>query len=221
MNWMRKCRLKSCRAELPSVKESNHWQKQNFCNVDHMAAHGLAKARRQQERARLAKVKQERAEHRDAKLRLKTRSQWMREAQQAFNRYVRARDLGLPCASCGAQPRQKRGGTMDCSHYRSVGSAAHLRFNLHNAAAACVRCNRELSGNVVELRKGLIERIGVAKVEAVELNNEIRRFDVNYLKRVKNIFKKKATIAEKRYNAGQQILQVSVTPNHQLIGVSP
>lgn len=88
---------------------------------------------------------------------------------------------------------------MDCSHYRSVGSSPHLRFHLHNAAAACVRCNRNLSGNIVELRKGIIDRIGEQKVLAVESDQSVKKFSIDYLKRVKAIFTKKAKRLEKRY----------------------
>lgn len=89
---------------------------------------------------------------------------------------------------------------MDCSHYRSVGAAPHLRFNLHNAAAACVKCNRYLGGNIAALRVGLIERIGLEKVEAVEADNNVRKFDIEYLKRVKRIFTKKANRVELRFS---------------------
>ena len=126
------------------------------------------------------------------KEKLKTRQDWIREAQAAFNKYVRIRDHGLPCISCGSMPDQKYGGTMDCSHYRSVGAAPHLRFNLHNVAAGCVKCNRYLSGNVVELRRGLIKRIGINKVEELESNNKIAKFDIQYLERIKKIFSRKA-----------------------------
>ncbi|MBK8810779.1 MAG: recombination protein NinG [Acidobacteria bacterium] len=126
---------------------------------------------------------------------IKTRSDYLKEAQKAWNYYVRMRDYGKPCASCGAMPDQKFGGTMDCSHYRSIGAAPHLRFHLHNAAAACVKCNRHLGGNVAALRVGMISRIGIEKVEAVESNNDVRKFDIEYLKRVKKIFSKKAARA--------------------------
>lgn len=217
---MRKCRLTTCRLEIPKVKDSDWYQKNGFCANECMAAHGLARARATIEKHRRAEAAKGRKEHREAKERIKTRREWIKDAQVVWNRYVRARDAGLPCASCGARPSQKIGGTMDCSHYRSTGSAPHLRFHLHNAAAACVKCNRELSGNIVELRKGLIARIGKEKVEAIELNNQIKKFDINYLKRLKKVFKKKAEIAEKRYNARQQILAISVTSNHQFMGVN-
>lgn len=134
----------------------------------------------------------EKQRDKERKEKLKTRSDWMKQAQMSWNAYVRARDAGKPCASCGAMPENKFGGSMDCSHYRSVGSAPHLRFHLHNAASACVKCNRYLGGNVVELRKGLIDRIGLEKIEAIEADNRTRKFDVEYLKRIHKIFSKKA-----------------------------
>ena len=141
--------------------------------------------------------------------RLKSKGDHTREAQQAFNSYVRARDLGLACASCGSFPDSKYGGSIDCSHYRSVGSAPHLRFNLHNAAAACVKCNRYLSGNISELRKGLINRIGERKVLAIECNQGTGKFDIRYLKRVKKVFNKKSKMYNKRYEIGQRAIQRS------------
>ena len=145
------------------------------------------------------RAKAERADIRVRKKRIKTRSDYMKGAQAAWNSYVRWRDHGKPCASCGVVLTHKPGGhNIDCSHYRSVGSAPHMRFHLHNAAAACVRCNRNLSGNVAELRKGIIARIGLAKIEAVEADNTVRKFDVDYLQRIKRIFNKKALRAEKR-----------------------
>lgn len=138
------------------------------------------------------KAKEQRQERAETKAKLKTRADWLREAQAAWNGYVRARDAGLPCCSCGAMPGQKFGGSMDCSHYRSRGSAPHLKFHLHNAASACVKCNRFLGGNVAALRVGLIERIGLEKVLAVEQDNEPRKFDIEYLARIKKIFTKKA-----------------------------
>lgn len=155
--------------------------------------------------AEKSKKKREQSERRGTKAKLdklKTRSQYMKEAQVAWNFYVRMRDLGRPCASCGAMPEQKYGGTMDCSHYRSVGAAPHLRFHLHNAAAACVKCNRHLSGNIAALRVGMIERIGIEKVEAIECNNETRKFDIEYLKRIKTIFTKKVNRKKKELFGG-------------------
>lgn len=142
--------------------------------------------------------KQRRRETKAARERLMTRSDWTKKAQNTFNRYVRVRDAGLPCASCGAMPQQKFGGTMDCSHYRSVGSSPHLRFHLHNVAAACVKCNQYLGGNIAALRVGLIARIGRQKVEALEANHQVRKFSVDYLKRIHKVFSKRANRLARR-----------------------
>lgn len=148
--------------------------------------------------ARAKRERKERKELREARQKAKTRSQWVKEAQAAANAYVRARDAGKPCISCGSMPEQKYGGTMDCGHYRSTGSAPHLRFNLKNMACQCVKCNRYLGSNTVEYRKGLIARIGVAEVEKLEQNNHPAKFSVEYLKRVRDVFRRKLRLLVKR-----------------------
>jgi hypothetical protein len=123
-----------------------------------------------------------------------------KEAQQAFNKYVRARDKGKPCISCNrlipTNPALT-GHSIDCGHYRSVGAAGHLRYNLWNAHAQCVSCNRDLSGNVVDYRICLIRRIGQDKVDQIECDNSIRKFDADYLRRIKIIFNKRARNEER------------------------
>ena len=179
---LKKCAVKSCRSEFEPR------------SISHRACGPACALQLAQD----SRVRTERKETKQKLEKFKTRSEYMRDAQIVWNRYVRARDIGRPCASCGAMPDQKYGGTMDCSHYRSVGSAPHLRFHLHNAASACVKCNRYLGGNVAALRQGLIARIGLAKVEAVEADNVARKFTVEYLIRLKKIFTKKTKRMEKR-----------------------
>lgn len=132
----------------------------------------------------------------------KTKSQWDKEAQSAFNRYIRIRDEGKECVSCGSPLMGKSnyltGSAIDASHYRSRGAASHLKFNVFNVHSACTRCNRQLSGNAVEYRIRLIERIGLERVERLESDNEPRRFDIPYLQRIKSIFTRKARALEKR-----------------------
>jgi isocitrate dehydrogenase kinase/phosphatase len=48
------------------------------------------------------------------------------------------------------------------------------------------------SGNVVEYRIRLVNQIGAARVEALEQSNEARTFDIDYLRRVKRIFSRRA-----------------------------
>lgn len=132
---------------------------------------------------------------------LKTVGDYIKEAQTAVNKYVRLRDSNSSCISCGNTKAHKVGLTghrYDAGHYRSRGAASHLRFNLLNIQKQCVFCNRNLSGNVVEYRKGLVKKIGLSRVELLEHDNKPRKFTVDYLKRVKFIFNKRAKFYEKR-----------------------
>jgi len=150
------------------------------------------------ERKKKRQEKLQRDELRIRKEKLKTKSDWAKEAQIAVNRYIFWRDFGRPCIACGKPLNYGvRGGAVDASHYRSRGSASHLRYNVLNIHAGCVRCNRELSGNLIPFRINLIERIGANRVESLEYDNTPRKFDIEYLKRVKAIFTRRARHFEK------------------------
>ena len=142
--------------------------------------------------------KAERQETRRKLEALKTRRDYLNEAQAVMNRYVRLRDHGKGCISCGAQPEAKFGGAVDCGHYLSRGASPHLRFHLHNMAAQCVKDNRYLGGVAGKFRLGLIARLGVEKVEALEALQGPAKFTVEYLQRLKRVFARKARRLEKR-----------------------
>lgn len=159
-------------------------------------AHAWTEKLKAQKQARAAKAERKSMKERAEKI--KTRAQHMKEAQAAVNAYVRERDFGKPCISCGLPPKQVFGGAVDCGHYRSVGSAPNCRFNLRNLAAQCVKCNRYLGSNSVEMRKGMIARFGLESVEALEADQTVRKFDIEYLSRIKRIFRKKTRRLAKR-----------------------
>jgi hypothetical protein len=143
--------------------------------------------------AQKAAERRRKRETREARQRLKTRSQWLKEAQQAFNAYVRARDEGKPCISCGSSPNDDdllTGSRFDCGHYRSTGAAPELRFHEDNAAGQCVKCNRHLSGNTVEMRNGLIQRIGIERVEALESDHPPRKYTIDDLKAIRDDYRR-------------------------------
>jgi hypothetical protein len=119
---------------------------------------------------------------------IKTRREWMQDAQKAFNAFVRERDKGKPCICCGKSlvgSGNGIGGDFDCGHYRSVGSAPHLRFDERNAHGQTKQCNRYGAGRAVDYRIGLIQRIGLAEVEALEADNEPRKYSIEELKQIK------------------------------------
>lgn len=157
--------------------------------------------KRDEENAARNKRKQKRlqkSELKQRKDRLKTASQWNKEAQAAVNKFIYWRDYGRPCIACGRPLNYGvRGGAVDSSHYRSRGAAPWLRFNVFNNHSGCVRCNRELSGNLIPYRLNLIEKIGLQRVERIEHDNTVRKFSIEYLKRVKAIFTRRARHYEK------------------------
>ena len=155
-----------------------------FCSFAHAQQHGSEKGKEMQRKTAVKK-------HKILKESIKSKSQWVQEAEKAVRDYIRLRDSGKPCISCGSLPEQKYGGTMDAGHYRSKGAAKQLRFNTNNIHSQCVKCNRYNSGNAVDYRLGLIKRIGLAKTEQLENDNSIARYEIPYLKRMKEVFKKR------------------------------
>ena len=136
--------------------------------------------------ARRQREKTERALDSARRAALKTRQQWLQDAQSAFNRWVRERDKELPCISCGRFVQK-----YDAGHYRSVGAAGHLRFNEDNVHKQCSQCNQHLSGNIVAYRQGLIARIGVERVEALENDHGVRRWSIEEAMAIRSTYRKK------------------------------
>ncbi|UZJ58577.1 recombination protein NinG [Pseudomonas sp. KU26590] len=157
---------------------------------------GLAIAPANQDRARKSLAQVERKEIKVRKEKLKSKSDYAKEAQAVINRYVRLRDAHLGCISCSKPATW--GGQWHCSHFRSVGAAPHIRFNLWNMNKSCSQCNSHLSGNLAGYRPALIEKIGQERVDWLECNQAIARHDIPYLKRLKAIFTKKSKRLEER-----------------------
>lgn len=142
------------------------------------------------------KIKQDKA---DERAKVKTRREAIKtlpvlkaEAQQAFNAYIRARDAAKPCICCGLPlSAGEVGGAFDCGHYRSVGSAPHLRYDEHNAHGQRKQCNRWGAGRAVDYRLGLIERIGIASVEALESDQQSRKWTRDELITIRNEYRVK------------------------------
>lgn len=158
---------------------------------------GLAIKHVNQEKARKSLAQVGRADIKVRKEKLKTRADHAKEAQAIINRYVRLRDAHLGCISCDKPATW--GGQWHCSHFRSVGAAAHLRFNLWNMNRSCSQCNAHLSGNIMVYRPRLVEKIGAEKVAWLERNQDLVRHEIPYLKRLKSVFTKKVKRLEKRY----------------------
>jgi len=95
----------------------------------------------------------------------------MKVAQQVFNKYIRLRDDGNLCVSCG----KTINGVRHASHYLSAGGHSAVRFNTDNVWVSCFKCNVMLSGNGIEYRMRLINKIGIERVEWLENNGSIAK----------------------------------------------
>lgn len=168
-NKAKKCRVPECGASFVPQKLG-----QAVCSP----ACAIIDAPRNQAKARKALAQVERSEIKVRKEKLKSRSDHMKDTQQAFNEWVRNRDAALPCVSCGRHHE----GKYDAGHYRTVGSNPALRFEPMNCHKQCVPCNQHKSGNVVEYRLELVRRIGITNVEWLEGPHEPQKYTIEELK---------------------------------------
>ncbi len=118
---------------------------------------------------------------------LETVSDWIKKAQTACNRWIRARDAGQPCISCGKYPHETTSSRYETAqfhagHYRSTKAAPELRFHPDNIFLQCSTCNVQLSGNLIEYRKGLLQRIGPERLEWIEGPHTPQRYRIEDLK---------------------------------------
>jgi len=135
----------------------------------------LEVSRQATEKKKAKEAQEDRKKTREKLDAMRTKPQLVKVAQTAFNAFVRARDADKPCISCGKPPSTQSNST-DCGHFRSVGSAPHMRFVEDNAAGQCKHCNQYLAGHILAYRKGLIERIGLARVEQIECDQTVRKY---------------------------------------------
>ena len=122
---------------------------------------------------------------------MQTKPELVKKAQTAFNAYIRARDAGKPCISC-EKPLGSEPNTYDAGHFRSVGSAPHMRFVDDNVHGQCKHCNNYLGGNVLAYRKGLIERIGLTRVEQIEADTTLRKYTHEGLREIATQYREMA-----------------------------
>lgn len=141
----------------------------------------LLHAAKKRERERKALDQIERKAIRAAKERVKKRSAYMKEAQAAFNAWVRERDADQSCISCGRHHQ----GQWHAGHYRTVAGSPELRFEPLNVWKQCAPCNNHKSGDIVNYRLELVRRIGAEQVAWLEGPHEPKRYSIDDLKQIK------------------------------------
>lgn len=132
-------------------------------------------------------ARQKRKEIREQREKLKSRADWLREAQSAVNAYRRELFRDEPCISCGRHHQ----GQYHAGHYLSRAARPELRFVEENIWKQCQPCNVHLSGNQVEFRKALVKRIGIKLVEWLEGAHPAAKYTIEDAKRIKTEYKEK------------------------------
>ena len=115
------------------------------------------------------KEKQWRKEKKARVKELETVQQLFGVAQKVFNTFIRLRDKGQPCISCG----KPLGSKYDCGHYHSSGGHKNVTFDEYNCHAQCVYCNQHLHGNLLNYQIGIAKRIGADQL--IELNGRAHK----------------------------------------------
>lgn len=160
-----------------------------FCNFDHAVKFGQYKAQEDKRRATKKKNTAQKKAFRlnDKPLRLK-------EAQKAFNAFIRYRDKYIDCISCGKERKEtavSSGSNFHAGHFKTAGGFPELRFEELNCHKQCAYCNNYLSGNVAEYRKNLIDKIGLDKVEWLEGPQKAKKYTCEDLKEIELKYKEK------------------------------
>lgn len=145
-----------------------------FCSIDC----AVSWSKLQADKSKAKKQKEFNAETRQRKQKLKTRQEWLKDAQTVFNKFIRLRDEGSACISCG----RSSGAKMNAGHYLSVGAHPELRFNELNVHLQCEHCNSYKSGNQAQYRPRLIEKIGLQQVEMLEGPHEPLKLTIDEIK---------------------------------------
>jgi len=190
-NLLKMNRLHKCKYHKVNFIPKYPFQK--FCLSDDeciKAFNEFVKAEKEKQR-----VKQWQKEKKVIKESLLTKSDCLNIAQKVFNTYIRLRDKGKNCISC-----KSINYTSSCGHYYSSGNHKNVTFNEDNCHAQCwYYCNSKLSGNLIEYRKGLIDRIGVERLEHLDSIAKIeKKYTIEELKEIIKKYREK--IAEIKNN---------------------
>jgi hypothetical protein len=118
---------------------------------------------------------------------LLTIQDYIKLAQQTFNKYIRLRDKGNVCISCQKIPKKENAG-----HFYNANNHYNVRFDENNVHLQCEHCNTFLSGNLINYRENLLKKIGAEEFNVLEGKSKVtRKFTKEELKEIINTYKKK------------------------------
>lgn len=165
-----------------------------WCCPEHGTIYALELRAKEKVKAEAKRIKaKHEAEKADRKLlaekkkQVKPLSYFIKQAQQAFNEFIRYRDREDACISCGRHHE----GQYHAGHFRTTGANPELRFNEDNCHRQCAPCNNHLSGNLIEYRPALIAKIGRARFDALMGPHEMPKWKREDYIRIRDVYRTK------------------------------
>ena len=187
----RRCKC-GCGAELKPARQCTTFdelvEKKGYRSIKCLDDHTRAKNAEKE-----AKKKAEFKEMKDRVDSQGVKSKLMTRAQTAFNAYIRARDAKYGCISCGTLKAFSgiTGSSWDTGHYRSRGATPALRFAEDYCFKQCVKCNRDFSGNIVNMRNVILHRIGQKRLDIIEGPHDPKKYTADDLRSIEKEYKEK------------------------------
>lgn len=177
-------KLKLSKKRCAHCKKYNQTEKSLKVNISHFCDLDCATsyAFKNKEKGRKIKHAEQKKKLNDNDKRLRAK-----EAEKAFNAYIRERDKDDPCISCQRQHE----GQYHAGHYKSKGAHPELRFEELNCHKQCSACNNYLSGNISNYRPNLINKIGQERVEWLEQEHKAKKYTCDELKKIELKYKGK------------------------------
>jgi len=167
-------RCKSCREPFTPIRSTL----EKYCQKDECLRIFVAEAVKKSWDKRKSEKKKE----------LMTVQDYLKIAQQVFNTFIRKRDHGKPCISCG----KKLVGKFDAGHYYNANNHWAVRFDEQNVHGQCVECNQHKHGNLIEYGIRLEKLIGEDEFTILrEKAYQLRKFTREELKEIIAYYKAK------------------------------
>ncbi|MEB7500015.1 recombination protein NinG [Leclercia pneumoniae] len=195
----RKCANKECRQWFNPTRDT-----QTVCGYECATAVAKEQTAKNRAEAQRAKRKLQREEEKAGRQRqaerrqaVKPLSHFVKQAQQAFNEFIRYRDRHLPCISCG----RFHDGQYHAGHFRTTGANPELRFSEDNCHKQCSACNNHLSGNLINYRPALIHKIGQARFDALMGPHELPKWKRDDYIRIRDEYRAKLKELKKQVAA--------------------
>lgn len=197
----RRCKNPDCREWFNPAFQNQQW-----CSAECGTVIALAKrekdrqkAKQEAERRRREETQQEKRHTKIRKLAVQPLSYFHKQAQSAFNEYIRTRDAEAPCISCG----RFHDGKYDAGHYRTRGASPATRYDESNCHKQCVPCNQHLSGNIESYTPNLIKKIGQAAFDRLMgphpvkkwTREELQELAAHYRQKTRELIKQRSEAA--------------------------